>query len=140
MENLMDPKKYGNVDKLFRVTVYVTRFIKNMQARVKKSPCNSKSLTIDEINQAEILWILSSQKLLIGKTKQLKISLGLYSDDQQIIRCKGQLNLSNLPYNQKNLILFPGTFELSTLLIHQAHLKVLHGGCKDTLTQLRSNQ
>ena len=39
---------------------------------MKTSVCNSKSLTIDEINQAGILWILSSQKILIGKTKQLK--------------------------------------------------------------------
>ena len=77
-----------------------------------KTVCKSKSLTTDEISQTEVLWVISSQKLLAGKTKQLNNTLGMYIDENHLIRCKGRLNLTNLTYNQKNPILLPGNCDI----------------------------
>ena len=123
---------------MFRVTAYVLRFVHNIKVHILKVVSKVESLNLDEVDKAETLWLKSCQKELVGKTKQLNNTLGLFIDDDNLIRCKGRLNLSNLPINQRNPILLPVNNILSELFIRQAHAKALHGGCKDTLTQLHN--
>lgn len=61
---------------------------------------------------------------------------GLFSDEQQILRCKGRINNSSLPMETKQPILLPKESEFVQLLIQHVHLRNLHSSVRDTLVCL----
>ena len=63
---------------------------------------------MEEIKQAEEAWIISVQRCLEKKSKQLNNTLGLYLDDGGITLCKGRLENAELKLYQKHPILIPG--------------------------------
>ena len=93
---------------------------------------------MNEITEAEKSWILSIQRDLDTKSKQLNNTLGLYMDNDGIVLCKGRLNNAELTSYQKHPILIPGKCYFARLLVMDAHLRTAHGGKKDTIVQLRS--
>ena len=96
-------------------------------------------LALPEIKKSESLWIFEAQKeFLDADKKQLEASLGIYFDENYILRCKGRLNNSKLPNSTCNPILLPNTHPLTSLVVKQAHEKVLHGGMKDILAEFRT--
>ena len=83
IKEIIDISKYSSLRKLFRVTAKIVRFIWNLK-RVVKGETLTRSRS-DEIEQAERLWVKSTQRCLSNKSKQLNNTLGLYVNDQGVI-------------------------------------------------------
>lgn len=58
-------------------------------------------------------------------------------DSDGILRVDGRLQCRQLDYNEKHPTVLPKKSNLAELLVLQCHRQVLHGGIRDTLTQLR---
>ena len=69
---------------------------------------------------------------------KLKSQWNYFEDEQSIIRCKGRIINSTLPYKTKYPILLSKEHELTTLIVRDCHNKVHHRGIKQTLTELRA--
>ena len=65
--------------------------------------------------------------------------VGLFEDDKGVIRCQGRLGNSELTDSAKYPILLDTCHYLITLVVWRCHERVMHGGVKETLTELRSN-
>ena len=63
--------------------------------------------------------------------------MNYFEDEQSIIRCKGRIVNSALPYKTKYPILLSKEHELTALIVRDCHNKVHHRGIKQTLTELR---
>ena len=73
-----------------------------------------------------------------NKFNQIVYSLGAYKDADGLIRLKGRLENSDLSDMAKFPLFIPNKCCLDDLIIFDAHVKVLHSGVKDTLTEVRS--
>ncbi|MCG8622720.1 MAG: transposase family protein [Proteobacteria bacterium] len=95
-------------------------------------------LTPEEIAEAERVWIIQSQSKLTQDT-QFDIwrkLFGLFLDEKGIWRCGGRLENAAIPYGTKHPEQAPFFI---TLVVRNAHERVLHNGVKNTLTKIRSN-
>ncbi|XP_065894371.1 uncharacterized protein [Dysidea avara] len=147
MSNLMNSSHYSDIGKLLRVTAYVLRFINRLRGTVDRTDCGS-SLNGKEITDAEALWIRTIQKLSfdcefcyllkpLGPCPPLIDQFGLFLDDKQVLRCRGRINLSQLPLSGKQPALLPSNHPIVALLILKAHESVKHNGVNQTLTFMR---
>ena len=71
-------------------------------------------------------------------TKQLEGQLGLFKDEDQVIRCKGRVGNAKLPYVTRFPALLPRHHWLTTLIVRYCHERVLHNGLKETLNEIGS--
>ena len=95
------------------------RFIYNSSGKSLKQR-KSGSLNTEEVRAMELLWIQVMQQTFYDGTKQmkwLKKNLGVYVDDQNVLRCKGRFENSLLTFKERNPILLPKTGHLQLLLI-----------------------
>ena len=120
------------------MTAWVRRFIDNLKRKKRGEQPVVKYLSVQELDEAEAVWVTSVQRDFDGKTKQLNNTLGLYVDGKGVITCGGRLENAELSIRQKHPILIPGHSSLARLLVMDAHRQTAHGGKKDTLVQLRS--
>ena len=79
VEVVINPKNYGDVAQLFRITAYVLKFIRKVKSSVApklKTEDEGEVLTVDEINKAEMLWLQEIQKSIFNSQtfSQLKAS------------------------------------------------------------------
>ena len=98
------------------------------------------TLAPDEIAEAEQLWIIQSQSKLI-QDKQFDVwkkQFGLFLDETGIWRCGWRLGNADIPYGTKHPIILTKQHFLTTLIVRNAHERVMHNGVKDTLTEIRS--
>ena len=117
LSQITDIERYSSVTRLFRVTAYVLRLIRNAkkntpggQAHKIPRELPTKELNAQELNQAETQWIKTVKKASFAKELEFLESqrgtfphvcvtqLGLCLNDQGIIRCKGRVN--NVPLSQ----------------------------------------
>ena len=138
-ENIACPikaERYSSMSKLLRVTAYVYRFINNCRKTVDS---RRGELQLEELQDAEKFWIKLSQNELKSDNKfgQIYKQLRIYRDDQDILRAKGRLEKSSLPFDQKFPIVLPAEGYFVELLVSDAHWKILHGGVNDTMAFLR---
>ena len=68
----------------------------------------------------------------------MKCTLGLYNDNDGILRVKGRLEYSDWDYESKYPIYLDKGSYLTILFIIDVHLNVKHCGVKDTLNEIRS--
>ena len=83
----IDCTKFSSLDKLLRVTSYVSRFINNVKFRTDKSEIIlNDELSTDEINASRIIWLKYEQSFLVAESKidKLKNSLKLFCDKDSI--------------------------------------------------------
>ena len=125
-----------------RVTAYVMQFVNNIKAQMskRKQTLNvTSALTSQEISTVEQLWLLSIQQSLPNTQnyKQLQFQLGLFVDDAGVLRSRGRLSNSNLPYTTKCPALLPRNHYLTQLIIEDCHKRVNHCRVQDTLAELR---
>ena len=102
-----------------------------------------------EIEQAEVIWVRSIQALSFAKEleflqhniskspPQYVSQFGLYTDENQVIRCKGRLDNSSLSLKSRHPILLPSKHRFVELLTRDVHEQVKHNGLRDTLTTVR---
>ena len=141
--NIIQSEAFSNLGRLLRVTALVLKFIKLLKAQ-RQGHVNQKPeirVTGADIEAAEILWIKEVQREMKSKEKFKMRShqLGLFEDDKGVIRCQGRLGNSELTDSAKYPILLDASHHLTTLVVWRCHERVMHGGVKETLTELRSN-
>ena len=61
LNNIITANKYSNIQKLFRVTCYVVRFINMLKSKIKKIECirySSLFITKKELDFVKTSWII----------------------------------------------------------------------------------
>ena len=72
------------------------------------------------------------------KFKIWKQQFGLFTDGDGVTRCEGRLAKAELQWSAKHPILLDNTHHLAKLIVWSCHNRVMHGGVKATLAELRS--
>ena len=106
-QQIIDIDRYSNLNKLYRITALVFRFIHNIQTKDKKERLLYNYVTLKELRKAKTIWIKRNQSHLREHERydELKNQLNLYEDDENIIRSQGRLKYTDLPYNTKDSIM-----------------------------------
>lgn len=139
-------ERFSCLSRLQRVTAYCIRFFK-----VFKYPDSRKSdfLTVSMLNNALDRLICISQMQSFSKEylnlKQNKeishnsklLSLNPFMDQKQIIRVGGRLENADISFNKKHPIILDYKHHLTTLLMQQEHLKLMHCGPQQLLYSIR---
>ena len=73
IHNIIDVTRFSKLRKLIRITVYVLRFIRN--CRLEKSTIRLEPLTVAELNEADHLWIRSSQRTTVMNLTILSLNI-----------------------------------------------------------------
>lgn len=92
----IDCVQFNDAMKLSRVTALSLNFVRNLMAarNQRKEPQDTTpTLTVEEIKEAKSLWIREIQEPMKHEKnfENLKQQLGLYSGEDDILRCKGRL-------------------------------------------------
>ncbi|CAG2224942.1 unnamed protein product [Mytilus edulis] len=109
----IDIKRFSSYHKLIRVTAWIERFI----SKIRRIPSNNeKYLSVKEIKKAEEMWIQSVQRksfadvfnsIHTGQKNNLKVQLGVYLDNENLLRCKGRFENADISECAKFPILLP---------------------------------
>ena len=137
IQNIIDVKRYSTVHKLYRITLYVVCFIRNLRSPKRERKIDI--LTATEIHEAESYWIRDVQKSMeqTGKFKQLTLYLIVVKRDGIMI-CKRRLGNSGLEIGTKFPPIFlPREHRFTDLIIEDCHRRVGHLGLKATLVDVR---
>ena len=134
--SLINVQRYSSLSKLLRVTAYTIR----LAGLIKGKSIQSGEITAEESEKALKLWIKSEQSLIMKEKKfeNLKNQLSLFEDGEGILRLKGRLENSHLPYDSKHPIFLNQDSFFTTLVIRDAHHRVKHMRTKSTLNEVRS--
>lgn len=138
--NIVTCEDYSDLQRLFRVTALVLRFVEILKLRLERNVKTQEELTSQDIAVAEKLWIKEIQKSL-SKNSKFEIwkgQFGIVTDEHGIMRCTGRLSQAQLPASAKYSILLDKSHYITSLFVRDSHKRVMHGGVKSTLTELRS--
>ena len=141
LSNIINCKDCSSLDRLLRVTAIVLKFVKMLKSRVKgEHPSITADVTTTDVELAQILWIKELQDEMKGteKFRSRNRDLNLFTDENGLLRCKGRLSNLDLPYSARFPILLDAAHYFTTLIVWSCHGRVMHGGVKETLTELRS--
>ena len=129
---VIDASSCSSYHRLLNVTVYVLRFINNLQARIKKDIDNIMCgrITVEEIKAVETLWLFDTQKRFrnLESFKKVEQSLRVYVDDDGLLRCCGRLGNAPVPEESKFPVLLPRDSYVTDLIVWNCHPHVLHSG------------
>ena len=144
IEKIIDIGRYSSKIKLLRITARVLRFINRV--RKKSFDLLSLKLTADEVHEAEVLWIRRIQSSVFSEEMRCIRSgrfnvrvkqLGLFLDDDEIIRCEGRISESHVPDSAKQPILLPPKHQFTEMVVRDCHNIVHHDGIRETLNCIR---
>ena len=92
------------------------------------------------MEEAELYWIREVQRSLKNNKniKSWKQQWNLFEDERGVVRCQGRLGNSDLVDSAKYPILLDSNHHFTTLVVWSCHRRVMHGGIKETLAELRS--
>ena len=137
---IMRVEDFSDMLRLLRVTSLVLKFVRTMKSSLKKDISSpSESAGQDIMVDAETIWIKEAQKSL-SKNPKFEIwrkQFGIYTDSQRIMRCDGRLSKADLPSSIKHPILLDKGHHITSLTVQESHKRVMRGGVKLTLTELR---
>ena len=135
--------KFSSVNKLFRVTTLVFKFI----SKLRKDGKNESTL----VQESKLYWLKHEQLVhfqveynYLNNPTTTNVpttvkNLNLFLDGQNVIRCKGRLDKSDLSYDLCNPVLLPRFSFLTELYVWDAHQRCLHMGTESTLNFLRKS-
>ena len=138
---LISCENYSSLKRLLRVTAYVFKFIQLVRPRKNVNshqPC--RALKAEDIDTALAYWLKVSQTTL-PETRKFEVwsqQFGLFKDQSGLWRCGGRLKNSAISFSTKHPIFLNKDHHLTTLIIKDCHDRVMHGGDKATLTEMRS--
>ena len=123
------------------MTSYVLRFKNNSLAKIRQTPCTKGFISTKELKYAEKLWIYSNQRKIITSSKfsHLKKYLGIFYENENILRAKGRLSNADVDYNVEHPILLHNELYFTELAVWSAHKRVLYGGVNNTLNFIRND-
>ena len=137
-EPIISQNRYSDFYQLKGMTTWIHRFVKNCQH--SKSDTQQINRSVKELDLAEKYWIKLVQEThfgreisLIKKNKTLPrgsclITLHPFVDDEGILRLRGRIGCSNLPYKQLHLIILHGNHQITKMIVRAEHLRLLHAG------------
>ena len=126
-------ERFNRLNKLYRVTAYVMRFVNNFVAKFKLNIKYKQGVfTTNELNHAEHYWLKTAQKNL-----QLPKQVDSFNDNEGIQRYNGRLQNAPIPLAARHPILLPSRHHLTELIVLDTHRLVKHAWVKDTLTEVR---
>lgn len=139
-KQLLPISNISSIVRLQNVYAYVLRFIRN--CKVKKDKRKFNALTVNETKDAMSCLIRYVQEIHFAEEikciknglpirTNLK-SLNPFIDSNGVMRVAGRIGNANLPYNQKYPMILPCKCHLTTLIIRNEHLSLLHSGLKLT--------
>ena len=135
LSELIDIEKFQHLLKLLCVTSYVVRFVSRER--------ETGELSHLEIESARKRWIIhEQQKEATARREEFaktKANLRIYTDEEGIMRCRGRLSNSSLPYDTKFPVYIPRRSHLAELIVKEAHQNVFHQKERATLTEVRTN-
>lgn len=133
--SILDPTKFRTLTRLVGVTAMILKAVRRFKNA--KSADQPPVHIMDERRRAELLWVKCAQRT-ISDVKDLTKRLNLFRDEQGVWRCGGRLGNADVPFETRFPILIPKSHYLSTLIVNQAHERVLHNGLKETLGEVRA--
>ncbi|KRY45762.1 hypothetical protein T03_6334 [Trichinella britovi] len=148
--NSIRPEWYGCVERLFRITAYCQRFVRN--CRLLAEARQSGALTVAELRKAEGTWVRMAQseafsselQALSRKGRVVATSrlsrLDPFVDEEGFLRVGGRLENAQLPSHMKHPVILPGYHALTMGLIRRCHARQLHAGTTHTLAILRHGE
>ena len=143
VEKIIDIRRYSTKVKLLRVTARVIRFLRITRKTLRIS---SSELSANELHEAEILWLHCIQSSCFqeeircihnGCCNAKVTQLGMFIDEDNIIRCEGRTNEASVPEPAKRPILLPTRHAFTELIIRESHEIVHHNGVRETLNCVR---
>ena len=149
--NVIDITRYNTLEKTLRITALVFHFVKklrgytNSQNTITTMDLNYVCVTlfkyVQQIHYGEIISTLKHKDKRQTNPPPIIQQLELYLDDNNLIRYKGKTAKHITPpppqpYSTKCPVMIPAESYLATLIVRVTHLIVLHGGARDTTTQL----
>ena len=58
MDEIIDIKNHSNLSKLYRITAYIIRYVRNLKAVIKRESLNlTEYVTLEEITVAKNVWL-----------------------------------------------------------------------------------
>ena len=141
LDTVIKCENISSLTQLLRTTAYVRKFIKRIKAKVKGTTEHvSPELNVTDLAASELYWITISQRMLVqdDRFSDQKTQFGLYLNESGVWRCKGRLCNADLPVTTKLPIILPNGHRFTTLVVMNCHKRVMHGGVKETLTELRT--
>ena len=143
LESVILMKNYSSLIKLLKITGYVMRFIRNLKNSfsrknaIKEVPEEKLSgpLTVVELENGEKMWIKYEQRTILANKKfpDLKKQLGLFQDEEELLRLRGRFQNTSWDFEQKHPALLPRYSHLTKLIIWKAHTEVQHAGIPSIL-------
>ena len=144
--DVIDLSKHNSLQKAIRITAFVLRFIDNLR---KKQNRKSMFLIAAEIKKATDVLVRQEQRKAFSeeieslkrgssvrtKSKILKLYPFLHND---ILHVGGRCANAEMPDEAMYPQIVPQKSELARLIIHNAHLKTLHGGTIQTIAEIRT--
>ena len=124
------------------IVISYLRFIRKLRHKNVSSCVTSK-----DIHEVEIMWIASIQQkvyatelndLRNGKRSNLEIQLGIYVDSDELMRCRGRLDNSDLAEGARRPILLPKGERFKCLVVEKVHKDNMHSVASQTLAGVRS--
>lgn len=140
--------KYSSITRLYRITTICRRFISCLRKEPNSSPL-THPLTPEEIENSRKLWVrivqqawFSNEIKTISKKEHLPKSHPLarltpFLDQDGLLRVGGRLHNAQIDEETKHPFILPRRSPLSTLIIDDAHERMLHGGTQVTLSFIR---
>lgn len=138
---LIDETRYSSLRKLFKVSVFVMRFVNGVRGRPRP---DIRSPTSIELNEVRRLWCIKIQSVhfqdhqwTVGSrkktclAKQLKLFL-----DHGVLRKGSRMEYADIPSDSKYPILLPADCHFTTLVVRDAHSRTFHAGPNTTNSAL----
>ena len=128
---IINIQKFSSLKRLLGVTTAVFKFA-SLLKKERKEPSELQQ-------EARVAWLREAQEEVQTSKKflTLKKQLNLQQDNQGLWRCVGRLD--NSQAEGRRPILIGRDHQYTQLLLIDAHERVLHGGVRATLTELRSH-
>ena len=150
LSEVINIRNYNSLNKLLRVTAWVMRFISNLKKKTEERRQEQLNnirvlaeellwLSADEMYQAKLVWIKDAQKTAMNHKnfKDWKVSLNLFTDEKNLLRCRGRLEHAPIPYEAKYPLLLTTDAYLTTLVVLDSHNMVAHNRTRQTLNHIR---
>ncbi|KRX64960.1 Retrovirus-related Pol polyprotein from transposon [Trichinella sp. T9] len=137
-EEPLHPGRYGDIEKLFRISAYCRRFAKNCRSSVSER--HGGNLTAWELHEAEEMWVRRTQEEEFQAEIQALVRHGRVAEHSRIrqldpylyergvLRAGGRLVNSYLPASMQHPAVLPGNHELTRGLIRRCHQRQPHAG------------
>ena len=117
-------ERYSSLIKLIHTTAYVLKFVRILKSRL----CGNKAepsvglLSLHDIDSAKTLLYRQFQSEFANdeKFESQKESLKIFEDKAGVLRCKGRIENSTLPYSAKFPVLLPRKHHFTNLVIWTA--------------------